>query len=46
MTIQIGQQAKTVYGIGTVAKVNAHSVIVTVNGQNHKLTMKQYGIMN
>lgn len=46
MQIQVGQQARTVYGQGVVAKVNAKSVVVTVNGQNHKMTAAQYGIMN
>ena len=43
---QIGQTARTVYGQGVVSKVNGKSVIVTVNGQDHKLTAKQFGIMN
>lgn len=46
MTATVGQTARTVYGMGIVAKANAGSVIVTVNGQNHKLTAKQFGIMN
>lgn len=46
MQIQVGQSAKTVYGAGIVAKVNGKSVVVTVNGQNHKMTAKQFGIMN
>lgn len=46
MTAIVGQAARTVYGIGIVAKVNAGSVIVTVSGQNHKLSAKQFGIMN
>lgn len=46
MMITTGQAAMTVYGAGVVSKVNAKSVVVTVNGQDHKLTMKQYEIMN
>ena len=46
MTIAIGQDAKTVYGWGTVAKVNRKSVIVTVNGQNHKVEAYAFSIMN
>lgn len=46
MQIQVGQEAKTVYGFGVVAKVNAKSVIVTVEGQNHKVSMRQFEIMN
>lgn len=46
MQIQIGQPARTVYGQGVVAKINGKSVIVTVNGQDHKLSAKQFGIMN
>lgn len=46
MTIAIGQDAKTVYGWGVVAKVNAKSVIVTVGGQNHKVDAYAFSIMN
>lgn len=46
MNATVGQTARTVYGQGIVAKVNAGSVIVTVNGQSHKLSAKQFGIMN
>lgn len=46
MQIQINDEAKTVYGWGVVAKVNAKSVIVTVEGQNHKVSRRQFEIMN
>lgn len=46
MQATVGQAARTVYGMGIVAKVNAKSVIVTVNGQDHKLTATQFGTMN
>lgn len=46
MQVTVGQDAKTVYGWGEVVKVNAKSVIVNVNGQNHKLSAVQYGILN
>lgn len=46
MQIQINDEAKTVYGWGVVAKVNAKSVIVTVDGKNHKVSRRQFEIMN
>lgn len=46
MQVSINQEAKTVYGWGRVAKVNAKSVIVTVDGQNHKVSRRQFEIMN
>lgn len=46
MNIQVADEAKTVYGWGAVAKVNAKSIIVTVEGQNHKVSRRQFEIMN
>lgn len=46
MQIQINDEAKTVYGWGRVSKINAKSVIVTVEGQNHKVSRRQFEIMN
>lgn len=44
--IKVGDDAKTVYGKGKVVKVNAESVIVEVEGNQHKLSRKQHGVMN
>lgn len=46
MTTAIGQDAKTVYGYGFVTKVNAKSVIVKVDGKNHKVSARRFEIMN
>lgn len=42
----VGQDAKTVYGKGKVVKVNAESVVVEVDGSRHKLSNKQFDILN
>jgi len=43
---KVGATAKTVYGEGKIVKINNGSVIVHVAGEDRKLSLKQYSIMN
>jgi hypothetical protein len=45
-TPKVGDTVKTVYGQGKVVKVNAGSVVVHVAGEDRKMAMKQYSVMN
>ena len=43
---KIGDEVKSMYGKGKIVKVNRESVVIEVEGSEHKLSRKQFEIMN